>query len=285
MELINITERIWYTPQDREKYRPSSVVVMGDDKTLVMDAGASPDHAMEIQEALKKKGRKADYLVLSHWHWDHSFGLVSWKGTETLAQEKTVYLLEEQARNEWNDDALYWRMEQGIESEFMARLIKREYPDLSQVKVDLPQRYYADRERVDLGGVSCEFHHVPSDHSLDGTVLYVPEYKFLFLGDCLSENIYSESWHYTHARLALLIDRLRGFDADLAMESHGDEPLSRIAFVDLLWQLQTVNETVKAAVEGGRTDDLETLLADAFERPLVESDLELMKTCLYGYYQ
>ena len=61
--------------------------------------------------------------------------------------------------------------------------------------------------------------------------------------------------------------------------------MGRVEFIDLLWQLQTVNETVRSAVENGKTDELETLLAEAFERPLVESDLELMKACLYGYFQ
>ncbi|MDC7222340.1 MAG: MBL fold metallo-hydrolase [Spirochaetales bacterium] len=285
MEFQKITNRIWYVKGDPEKGWPHITALLGDDKTLIIDAGASPAHAEQVQKALEKMGRKADYLVLTHWHWDHSFGLSSWGKTETMGQEKTVAFLEEQKEFEWNDDALYWRMEQGIESEFTARMIKKEYPDLSKVNITLPKRYYVEEEDIDLGGMTCQVRHIPSDHALDHSVIYVPEEKFLCLGDCLNENIYCESWHYTHGRLALLINRLRAFDTDLALESHGEEPLGRIEFIDLLWQLQTVNDTVKRAVEEGQTDRLESLLTEAFERPLVESDLELMRACLYGYYQ
>jgi glyoxylase-like metal-dependent hydrolase (beta-lactamase superfamily II) len=285
MEFKRITDRILYTPGDSERYWPSSTVVLGDEKTLLIDGGATPEHSSLIKEALEKLGRKADYLVLSHWHWDHSFGLSQWKKAESVAQEKTVLLLEEQAGYEWNDDALYWRMEQGVESEFMARMIKKEYSDLSKINIAVPKRYYVSEELIDLGGISCELHHVPSDHALDNTVIYVPEEKFLFLGDCLNENIYSESWHYTHGRLAVLINKLREFEADLVLESHSNEPLGRIPFIDLLWQLQTINDTVFNAVEEGKVDDIENLLSRAFDRPLVESDRELMTACLYGYYQ
>ena len=286
MDFEKISNRIWYWKGDTERDWPNIAAFLGDDKTLIVDAGASPEQAEQVRKALEKLGRKADYLVLTHWHWDHTFGLCSWNGdTETMGQEKTVAFLEEQKSLEWNDDALYWRMEQGIESEFTARMIKKEYPDLSKVQIDLPKRYFVSEEDIDLGGLTCQVRHIPCDHSLDNTVLYVPEEKFLFLGDSLNENIYCESWHYTHGRLSLLINSLRDFDTDLALESHGEEPLGRVPFIDLLWQLQTVNETVRAAVENGKTDDLENLLAQAFERPLVESDLELMKACLYGYFQ
>lgn len=270
---------------DAERGWPNITAILGDDKTLVVDAGACPEHAGLIQKALEKMGRKADYLVLSHWHWDCSFGLCAWDKVESMAQEKTVAFLEEQKEFDWNDDALYWRMEQGVESEYNARMMKKEYPDLSKVNVVLPKRYYVEAEDIDLGGVTCQVRHLPSDHALDHSVIYVPEEKFLFLGDCLNENIYCESWHYTHGRLALLINSLRGFDTDLALESRGEEALGRVEFIDLLWQLQTVNDTVKRAVEEGLTDKLESLLAEAFERPLVESDEELMRACLYGYFQ
>ncbi|MBN2627756.1 MAG: MBL fold metallo-hydrolase [Spirochaetales bacterium] len=285
MDFEKITNRIWYVKGDPERDWPNIVAFLGDDRTLIADAGASPEQAEQVKKALEKLGRKADYLVLTHWHWDHSFGLCSWDKTETMAQERTVAFLEEQKNYEWNDDALYWRMEQSIEAEFTARMIKKEYPDLSKVNIVLPKRYFTEKENIDLGGLIVTVRHIPCDHALDHTVLYAQEEKFLFLGDCLNENIYCESWHYTHGRLAILINSLREFDTDLALESHGEEPLGRVEFIDILWQLQTVNETVKTAVEEGRTGDLEKLLTEAFERPLVESDLELMKACLYGYYQ
>jgi glyoxylase-like metal-dependent hydrolase (beta-lactamase superfamily II) len=285
MDFQKITSRIWYWKGDPERGWPNIVAILGDEKTLLIDAGASPEQAEQVKTALEKMGRKADFMVLSHWHWDHTFGLCAWEGTETMAQEKTVAFLEEQQQYEWNDDALYWRMEQGIESEFNARMMKKEYPDLSKVKISLPKRYYVSEEDIDLGGVTCQVRHIPSDHALDHSIVYVPEDDFLFLGDCLNENIYCESWHYSHGRLSLLINQLRGFNADLALESHGEEPLGRVGLIDLLWQFQTVNDIVKLAVEGGKTDELETLLSNAFERPLVESDMELMRACLYGYYQ
>lgn len=55
--------------------RPILGMVAGTNKTLMIDAGNSEDHARYfIKETLKHEKAKLDLVVLTHWHWDHILG-------------------------------------------------------------------------------------------------------------------------------------------------------------------------------------------------------------------
>jgi len=279
-----ITDKIYYLPADSEDYRPVTLAIMGKEQTLIVDAGATPDQVSYIQKALEELDRKADYLVLTHSHWDHSFGLAYWPDdTITISHEKTLGHLEYQSRLDWNDDALYGRMEREEESEFFARMIKRAYPELEEIQIALPKKYYASEEIIDLGGIEVELHYLPSDHADDNTLIYIPQEKFLFTGDVLAENIKGESWFYTYHKLASAIDRLKQFNPEMVCESHG-EPINHILFLDILEQLEKVNETVRSAVDKGNPDAAEEMLENLMGRPLVEDEIELIRSCMYGYF-
>lgn len=52
--------------------RPILGMVVGNNKTLMIDAGNSEDHANYfIQKTLKQENVTPDMVVLTHWHWDH----------------------------------------------------------------------------------------------------------------------------------------------------------------------------------------------------------------------
>lgn len=284
MTFQKITDRIFYLPAENEAYSPIAIAIAGREKTLVIDAGSTPARAEAIQNALAELDRKADYLLISHSHWDHSFGLSAWpEDTLSISHEKTLGHLEQLSRLNWDDDALYGRMEREEESEFFARLIKKSYPDLSEIQIALPKKYYASSEVLDLGDLQVELHYLPSDHADDNTLVYVPQEKFLFVGDILAENIRGESWFYTYHKLASAIDSLKNWDADIIAESH-NEPLGRIAFLDILTQLEKINETVRTAMDKGIPDQAPRLLEEAMDRPLSEVEEEWIQSCLYGYF-
>lgn len=70
------SQRIYYTPYQHETDRPNLGYVRGNRLALMFDGGASPKHVAEYEserdrESLPRPGM----AVLSHWHWDHSFGI------------------------------------------------------------------------------------------------------------------------------------------------------------------------------------------------------------------
>ncbi|MCU0521929.1 MAG: MBL fold metallo-hydrolase [Anaerolineae bacterium] len=74
--LVKLTDRVCYLPADHRTDRPILSAILGTQRTAMVDAGASPAHAQLFLDALHKStGRRRDWVILTHWHWDHTFGL------------------------------------------------------------------------------------------------------------------------------------------------------------------------------------------------------------------
>lgn len=211
----------WFTPDERTD-RPSLGAVCGRRGAVLLDAGASPAHVTAFLAALGEAGLPAPFAcVLTHWHWDHSFGAQA-LGVPLVGQRLTGAALARQASYDWSDEALDARVEQGIEVTFVRDMLRLEWPDRRGLRVTVPHLTFGDRLDLDLGGVRCEVHHVGGDHADDSCVAWVPEDGLLFLGDALYQALYAPVEHYTPARLVPLVDRLAAFGADRAIEGHGD---------------------------------------------------------------
>ncbi|WP_367569472.1 MBL fold metallo-hydrolase [Lacrimispora sp.] len=76
MELKKLNDRIFYYPHQQETDRPMLVYLKGEKIMMAIDAGNSADHVDEFYDALESKGlKKPDFTVITHWHWDHTFGM------------------------------------------------------------------------------------------------------------------------------------------------------------------------------------------------------------------
>ena len=81
MELIRLSERVWYSMYEEERDRPCLGYIKGDRWSLAVDAGHSAAHVREFYEALEKEGLPLPALTaITHWHWDHAFGMHSIAG-------------------------------------------------------------------------------------------------------------------------------------------------------------------------------------------------------------
>ena len=94
MQLIKVTERVWIYPYDDEKDRPILGYIKGDRFSVAVDAGHSAEHVGEFYDALQTEGLALPQLtVITHWHWDHTFGMNAVSGL-TLASRRTLNELE-----------------------------------------------------------------------------------------------------------------------------------------------------------------------------------------------
>ena len=95
MELIQVSDRVWYSMYEEERDRPILGYVRGDRWSLAVDAGHSDAHVKGFYEALEKEGLPLPSVtVLTHWHWDHTFGMrqngSGQKGQTGSSQSETV---------------------------------------------------------------------------------------------------------------------------------------------------------------------------------------------------
>ncbi|HZG72597.1 MAG TPA: MBL fold metallo-hydrolase, partial [Chondromyces sp.] len=123
--LVKHSERFFYLTPVQKTDRPILAAVVGNHQTLFIDAGNSENHAKLFQEYLTNLGIKGDYLVLTHSHWDHVFGLGQMK-MPVIAQSKTAAKLKKMQTLSWEDAELDQRVQEGVEIPFCADAIKLE---------------------------------------------------------------------------------------------------------------------------------------------------------------
>lgn len=216
------SDRFWYMDPVAETDRPILGAVVGDTHTLMIDAGNSEAHTQLFLDALTKQEIKRPTLVaLTHWHWDHIFGLSALTDTVSIASTATKVGMEQLLPYAWDDASLAERVKDGREIAFCVEAIQLEYGTERSMRVVLPTMIFDDTLTLDLGGVHVLLKHVGGDHAADAVVAYVPEEKVLFLGDALYANLYAPSWRMTPSQTLRLLDVLDQFEAEAYVWSHG----------------------------------------------------------------
>ena len=210
MELKRLTEHIWYMPFEEERDRPNLGYVKGENFSLAIDAGHSEEHTHEFYALLEKENLPLPQLtVLTHWHWDHTFGMHAVNGL-CLANEKTNAYLEE-----WKN-----RIETNGPGEFLAldESIREEYAGNKAVAVDLADIVFSGEATVDLGGCRVRIMQTEAPHTDDSTIVYVIEDKTLFVGDATCDDFQTGILREDLWRK--LVDKIRSIDPEICLEGH-----------------------------------------------------------------
>ncbi|MBT2668835.1 MBL fold metallo-hydrolase [Bacillus sp. ISL-4] len=279
-KLEKISNRCWYQTPVLETDRPILGVVVGDNRSLMIDAGNSEAHANYFLKELKEHGIPLpSIVVLTHWHWDHIFGL-SALNMLSVASIQTKAKIEKLVSYEWTDSALEERVKSGLEIEFCANAIKKEFGSERNIIISLPDLAFDQRIELDIGGVSCLLQHVGGDHSPDSIVVYIKEEKILFLGDSIYADIYSNKRNYTTQRTIQLLDTIDQFDAEIYVLSHW-KPISKDEYQQEAMLLRTV-ATLTDQYEG-RFEDIKKSYQLQLNRELNEEELETIGYFVKGF--
>ncbi|THE10652.1 MBL fold metallo-hydrolase [Bacillus timonensis] len=282
MHSINkIGKSFWYITPISETDRPILGMVVGNNKTLMIDAGNSEDHAHYfMKETMKGELEQPDMVVLTHWHWDHIFGLSALPNTVSIASAKTKKEMEKLIPLSWSDEAIDERVREGTEIEFCAKAIKNEYKDHRDIKIVLPDITIEKRIEIDLGGITCVVQHVGGDHAADSVIVYIKEEKILFLGDCIYPDIFSEKDNYTVKTTLALLDELELFDADTYIPSH-QRPISKEEYNQEVAKLRTVAKFTEM-FDGDKSKIIEEYEKHV-KRELTEDERETIDNFVNGF--
>lgn len=103
-----------------------------------------------------------------------------------------------------------------------AHMLKMEMPgDRRGFRICPPDLIYESKLAVDLGDLTCIIQWIGGDHAADSAVIYVPERKVAFIGDCLYLR------HADQATVRKLSEQLLSFPAEVYVDSHEAQPISR----------------------------------------------------------
>jgi glyoxylase-like metal-dependent hydrolase (beta-lactamase superfamily II) len=234
-----------YTPDDRTD-RPALGAIRGEHATLIVEGGASVAHMGAFAAELSARARPPVVgIVLTHWHWDHSFGSAAIPAP-VVAHADTAAELAVQAAYDWSDEALEERVRDGREIAFCADCLRLEIPDRSDLEIVLPAETFTGRHSIDLGGVRADIVHVGGDHAADSCVIHVPGDDVLFLGDCLYQRLYAPEPLLTVAGVRALLERVEPFPVTVAVEGHDDAMADAPGFAVRLEELRRAADLVEA---------------------------------------
>jgi glyoxylase-like metal-dependent hydrolase (beta-lactamase superfamily II) len=246
--LTKISEHVYWMPPGLPD-RPSLCAVVGDRRTLMLDAGSSNAHAREFLDALSaESATRPRAVVYTHSHWDHVLGGAEVDG-QVIAQGLTAVELIELAARDWSDEGLDLRVAAGHSSPQFVAAVKEELPSPREVDVAQADIVFETTLDIHLGGASVRVRHVGGDHSADSSVMYVEPDQVLFLGDCLCDS----SEGALTAELALpLCETILGFEAELYVEGHHESVYSRAGMESLIEKLRFAENAVR---EGSATTE------------------------------
>jgi glyoxylase-like metal-dependent hydrolase (beta-lactamase superfamily II) len=221
--LSKISEHVYWMPPGRPD-RPSLCAVVGDRRTLMLDAGSSRAHTRAFLDALSSEtAARPSAVVYTHSHWDHVFGGAE-LGGPVIARALTARRLIELAAMDWSDEGLDRRVAVDDASPQHAEHVKEELPSPRTVEVAPADIVFQDGLDIALGGVTVGVRHVGGNHCAESSVMNVEPDHVLFLGDCM----YDSPAGVLTAELAFpLHDAILGFNAELYVDGHGASVLSR----------------------------------------------------------
>lgn len=210
MELKRLTERIWYYPFEEERDRPNLGYIRGDKWSLAVDAGHSDAHVEEFYRALERENLPLPALtVLTHWHWDHTFGLhrINGLSVANAATNRHLRAFRERVAQEGRDVFLS-----------LHESVRREYAGGKEIRIDTSGLEFEGSLLLDAGGCPIRLFQAEAPHTDDSTFVYVPGEKMLFLGDAPCGAF--PTWEKDPALAGKLAETIRSVHPEICLEGH-----------------------------------------------------------------
>lgn len=233
MELIQCSKHIYQTTHDPERDRPALGYIQGSRFSCMIDAGTSPSHVKDAYNQLEfHQLPYPDYTCITHWHWDHTYGMNSVHGI-TIAHECTNQKLKQMMKWSWEEKAMNDRLSSGEEIPFVDTHIRVEYTDPKEIHIVPAAVTFDSRMELDLGDITVQLFHVPSPHSDDAVFIYCPQDKILFIGDAICEDYYNHMY-VEPIKLKEMEDFIVELDFDYGIQGH----LPKMSKKEILKQIQ-----------------------------------------------
>ena len=244
--LTKQSDRVYFLPGEEFTDRPFLYYFKGDEYSFAVDAGNSRKHVEKFYRELQAMGLpEPTFTGITHWHWDHTFGMHAVSGT-TIASSLTNRKLNEVKQWVWTVEEMDERERRGEDIAFCNEHILREYKNLKEIIVK-PAAMEVDKHmEINLGGIHCVIDQHDSPHCRDALFIYLPEEKILAVGDACCEDYYDNNRRYDKTRLADLIEYIDSYDFTTCLSGH-DVPQNKN---EIMQQLRTKLAKLQEPADG-----------------------------------
>lgn len=196
----------------------NAAFVVTKDGVLVVDALGSPALARELLAEIRRiTPAPVRYLVLTHYHADHIYGLQAFK-------EAGATVIAHQAGREYlNSETAALRLQASREE--LAPAVD------ARTRLVAADRWIDGRTTLQLGGMDFVLQPAGPAHTPEDLVVWVPQLKLLVAGDLVFRGRIPFVGQADSGRWITALDTLLAFDARIIVPGHG--PASASARADL----------------------------------------------------
>ena len=221
------TDHIYYMDNNPETDQPYIYLIHGSKMNLQIDAGNSPENYHRFLSEVKDLSLKEPKLLaITHWHWDHTFGMVACN-VPVIASAKTNVYLKRVKNWEWREEAMQERLKTGEDIQFCYDCMHKQYADIGMIQVREADITFDSEIVIDLGDIHVRGIHTDTPHTRDAVLYYVGEEKVLIAADAEYEDYYDNNSQYDPARLASFIQFLEKLDFVYYLRGHDDFKLTK----------------------------------------------------------
>lgn len=218
--LNKFSETIYYMSHQDENDRPTLGLVCGEQYSLIIDCGNSTQHAQDfLLEIQNLNLPPVKYVVITHAHWDHFLGMNEFDAT-IIVNSQTNELLKVWQGYTYDDSSLQTYAQTKLISDKCIEIIQEEIPNRNHFKLNPPHIIFEKTLTLDLGNKIIVLEKINSTHSDDATIIYVPDEKVIFLGDCVYGTTKDSLFHYKQSLLLPMIEDIQKYNAEAFLLGH-----------------------------------------------------------------
>lgn len=202
---IGITAPYWY---ESTAHNNNLGFVIGKDSVLVWNAGSSYLLAQSFHKEIKKiTDKPVKYVVLENSQGHAILGSNYWKeqGATIVAQEIVKEEIEE--KGQW----VFNRLKKALRDKFDGTVLT------------MPDKFFKDNMKFDLGGKIVEAKYFGYAHEHSDISLWLPKEKIIFAGDLAFNNRLLPIFEITETQEWLIAwEKFAALDAKIVVPGHGD---------------------------------------------------------------
>ncbi|SCD75377.1 cyclase [Streptomyces sp. DvalAA-14] len=229
-----VADRVYaYVQSDGGWCLNNAGIVVGNDRTTLVDTVATESRALRLREAVRSlTPHPVSTVVNTHFHGDHVFG-------NFVFAPDAVVVAHEDCRGEMAAAGLH---------------LTSLWPDVcwGELTVTLPTLTFRDRLTVHTGDIRAEVLHLGPAHTTNDAVVWLPEQRVLFTGDLVMSGVTPFCPMGSVAGSLEAIERLRALDPVTLVTGHG--PVGGPELLDTAENyLSWVQRTARAGLAAGLT--------------------------------
>lgn len=215
-KLKKVNDSVYILEYKENTDRPNLGYIYREDGSYIIDGGNSKKHIKRFYRQLKRNHLPLPkYSILTHHHWDHSFGL-AYTNTISYGLKETNEILTSQKSLIEKNGIKYLIKEKHIPLFCKDHILLEYKHKLNSINIKLIDNIVDDKLNVD----DLQIFKFPSNHSDDNLVILDNKTKTLFLGDALCGKIIDFDFIEDINILKEQLSVLNNLDFTIAIESH-----------------------------------------------------------------